>query len=82
MLDFSSPANHWSKVKLIKSFFNVLLDLIVCLLEQDLGKEHFTKIFIMLIVVSLGNDNKNYLTIDFVFPRAGSAVENLTEPLD
>jgi hypothetical protein len=81
-LDFISPANYWSKVRLMKSFFNVLFDLVVCLLEQDLGKEHFCKIFIGLIVVYLGNDYKNYLTIDLVFPRAGSAVGNLTELLD
>jgi hypothetical protein len=68
--------------RLIKSFFNFLFDLVVCLLEQDLGKEHFTKMFIGLILVYLGNDYKNYLTIDLVFPRAGSAVGNLTELLD
>jgi hypothetical protein len=51
-------------------------------LEKDLGKKNFTKAFIGLLVICLGNNYKNHLTIELVFPRAQDAISNLTELLD
>jgi hypothetical protein len=54
----------------------------MCLLEKDVGRKNCTKAFIGLIVICIGNDYKNYLTIELVFPRASEAISTLTELLD
>jgi hypothetical protein len=40
------------------------------------------KIFVGLIIICLGNDYKNHLTIELVYPRAQDAIKNVTELLD
>jgi hypothetical protein len=62
--------------------FNNLVDLAGLLLEKDLGKNKNITVFVGLILIYLGNDYKNYLTIDLVFPRAQDAIRNFTELLD
>jgi hypothetical protein len=57
-------------VVFVKTIFNSLFELIVCLLEKDTDKNNRAKAFIGLIVICLGNSNKTYLTIELVFPRA------------
>jgi hypothetical protein len=66
----------------IKAIFNSLFELIICMLEKDIGTNNCTKTFIGLIVICLGNTYKNYLTIELVFPRAQDAISNFTELLD
>jgi hypothetical protein len=82
ILDMRSVAKDWKNIILVKTIFNNLLELIMCLVEKDVGKTNCTKAFIGLLVICLGNNYKNYLTIELVFPRAGDAIHNLTELLD
>jgi hypothetical protein len=82
IFDLRLIANNLTTVKFIKTIFNSFLELIMCMLEKDVGKNSCTKAFIGLTVICLGNTYKNYLTIDLVFPRAGDAIRNLTELLD
>jgi hypothetical protein len=82
VFDLSSVANHWTAIAFIKMVFNSLVDHVVLLLDQDLGKNSTTKILIGLIVICLGNDYKNHLTIELVYPRAQDAIQNVTELLD
>jgi hypothetical protein len=79
---FGSISNNWTAVALIKMVLNSLVDHVVLLLDQDLGKHSTTKIFIGLMVICLGNDYKNHLTIKLVYPRAQEAIRNVTELLD
>jgi hypothetical protein len=65
-----------------RTIFNSLVELIMCLLPKDVGKKNCTKAFIGLIVICVGNDYKNYLTIELVFPRASEAISTLTGLLD
>jgi hypothetical protein len=69
-------------VVFIKTIFNSLFELIICLLEKNIGKYNCTKAFIGLMVICLGNSYKTYLTIQLVFPRAQDAISNFTELLD
>jgi hypothetical protein len=75
-------AKDWTTIIFIKTIFNSLFELIIGLFENDVGKNNFTKPFIGLLVIYLGNNYKNYLTIELVYPRAGVAIQNLTELLD
>jgi hypothetical protein len=80
--DMRSVARNWTIVLFIKTTFNSLFEFILCLVEKDVGKENCTKAFIGLIVICLGNDYKNYLTIQLVLPRASDAIGSFTELLD
>jgi hypothetical protein len=80
--DLSSVRNESSTVGFIKSMCASLLELISCFLEKDVGKRNFTKTLIGLILICLGNDYKNYLTIELVYPRAVDPIQNVTELLD
>jgi hypothetical protein len=82
ILDMHSFAKDWTTTTFIKTVFNSLFELIICLFENDVGKNNFTKAFIGVLVICLGNNYKNYLTIQLVYPRAGDAISNLTELLD
>jgi hypothetical protein len=82
IFDMGSVPNNWTIVIFIKTIFNSLFEFIMCLVEKDVGKETRTKAFIGLLVICLGNDYKNYLTIELVYPRAGEAIRNFTELLD
>jgi hypothetical protein len=82
IFDLRSFSNNWTSILFIKTVFNGLFELIMCLIEKDVGKKTCTKAFIGLIAVCLGDIYKNYLTIDLVFPRAGAAISNFTELLD
>jgi hypothetical protein len=80
--DPSSVASHLTVLKFIKKILNSLFDLIVVLLEQDLGRSNSIKICVGLIAIYLGNEYKNQLTIELVYPRAQDAFRNVTELLD
>jgi hypothetical protein len=82
IFEMHSIAKNWATIFFIKTIFNNLLELIMCLLEKDVGKENCAKIFIGLIVICLGNTYKNYLTIDLVYPRAVDVISSFTEMLD
>jgi hypothetical protein len=82
IFDFSSVSNNWTSVAFIKMVLSSLVDHVVLLLDQDLGKNSTTKIFVGLIVICLGNDYKNHLTIELVYPRTQDAIQNVTELLD
>jgi hypothetical protein len=82
IFELSSITNHLTVVTFIKKILNSLADLVVVLLEKDLGKRNSIKIFVGLIVIYLGNEYKNRLTIELVFPRAEDAIRNITELLD
>jgi hypothetical protein len=82
IFDLSSITNHLTVVTFIKKISNSLVDLVVVLLEKDLGKRNSIKIFVGLIAIYLGNEYKNQLTIELVFPRAEDAIRNITELLD
>jgi hypothetical protein len=69
----------YQTVVFIKTIFNTLFELIICLLEKDIGRNNCKKAFIGLIVICLGNSYKTYLTIELVFPRAQDAISNFTE---
>jgi hypothetical protein len=75
-----------AKLRTIIIFFKTILtslfELVICLLEKDVGKKNCTKVFIGLIVICPRNTYKNFLTIELVFPRAGDAINNLTELID
>jgi hypothetical protein len=77
-----SVGNHLATINFIKTIFNSLFELIICLLEKDVGKKNCAKAFIGLLVICLGNTYKNYLTIELVYPSAGDAISNFTELLD
>jgi hypothetical protein len=83
VFDLSSLSNYWTAVAFMKMVFSSLVGQVAALLEKDLGKKT-TKItvFVGLMFIYLGNDYKNHLTIDLVFPRAQSAIQNVTELLD
>jgi hypothetical protein len=59
-----SAGNHRATIIFIKPFFNSLFELIICLLEKDVGKTNCAKAVIGLLVICLGNTYKNYLTIE------------------
>jgi hypothetical protein len=59
-----SAGNHRATTIFIKTGFNGLFELVMCLLEKDLGKKNCAKAFIGLLVICLGNTYKNYLTIE------------------
>jgi hypothetical protein len=80
--DGRSAVMNWTPIIFIKTIFNSLFELIMCLVEKDVGKQNCAKAFIGLLVICLGNDYKNHLTIELVYPRAGGAIHNLTELLD
>jgi hypothetical protein len=82
LFDMRSIANKWAAIMFINTICNSLVEMIVSLLEKDIGRKNCTKTFIGLIVICLGNTYKNYLTIELVFPRAGDAISNFTELLD
>jgi hypothetical protein len=82
IFDLSLVRNESSTVRFIKSMCASLLELISCFLEKDVGKRNFTKTLIGLILICLGNDYKNYLTIELVYPRAVDPIQNVTELLD
>jgi hypothetical protein len=82
ILDTRPVAKDWTTIIFIKTILNNLFELIICVFENDVGKNNFTKPFIGLLVIYLGNNYKNYLTIELVYPRAGIAIHNLTELLD
>jgi hypothetical protein len=82
IFDLSSVRNESNTVGFIKSMCDSLLELISCFLEKDVGKRNFTKTLIGLILICLGNDYKNYLTIELVYPRAVDPIQNVTELLD
>jgi hypothetical protein len=82
IFDPSSVPSHLTVVTFMKTIFNSLFDLIVLLLEQDLGRSNSIKICLGLIVIYLGNEYKNQLTIELVYPRAQDAIRNVTELLD
>jgi hypothetical protein len=65
MLYMHSVAKDFTNIILIKAIFNSLVELIMCLVEKDLGKKNCAKAFIGLLVICLGNTYKNYLTIEF-----------------
>jgi hypothetical protein len=80
--DMHSIAKNWTTIIFITTIFNSLFELIMCLLEKDVGKKNCINAFMGLIVICLGNTYKNYLTIDLVYPRAVGAIGNFTELLD
>jgi hypothetical protein len=82
IFDIRSVAKNWTTIIFIKHIINSLLELIMCLLEKDVGKKNCKKAFIGLIIICLGNTYKNYLTIELVYPRAGDAIMNFTQLLD
>jgi hypothetical protein len=82
IFDFSSATDRWTLEAFMKSIVNCSLVLVVSLLEKDLGKKNSAKIFIGLIVICLGNNYKNYLTIELVYPRVQNTIQNVTELLD
>jgi hypothetical protein len=82
MLGTRPVAKDWTTIIFIKTILNSLFELIIGLFENDVGENNFTKPFIGLLVIYLGNNYKNYLTIELVFPRAGDAISTLTELLD
>jgi hypothetical protein len=82
MFEVNSLVSHWTSVKFIKTICNSLVELIACLLENNIGKNNCTKAFIGLIAICVGNTYKNYLTIELVYPRAGDAIGNVTQLLD
>jgi hypothetical protein len=82
VLDMRSVVYNQTTIIFIKTIFSSLTELIICLLEKDIGKNNCTKAFIGLIGICLGNTYKNYLTIELVFPRAGDTINNFTELLD
>jgi hypothetical protein len=61
---------------------NGCIDLVVSLLEKDLGKRSSVKTLLGLIVIGLCNTYNNFPTIPLVFPRTGDAIQNVTELLD
>jgi hypothetical protein len=77
-----SVGKNWTAIIFIKNIFNSFVELISCLLEKNIGKNNCTKAIIGLIAICVGNTYKNYLTIELVYPRAGNAIQNLTELLD
>jgi hypothetical protein len=77
-----SIRKDWNNIDFIKTVFNSFVELIMCLVEKDVGKNNCTKAFIGLLVICLGNNYKNYLTIELVFPRAGDTIRNLPQLLD
>jgi hypothetical protein len=81
-LDTRPVAKDRTTIIFIKTILNNLFELIICLFENDVGKNNFAKPFIGLLVIYLGNNYKNYLTIELVFPRVGDAISTLTELLD
>jgi hypothetical protein len=80
--DVHSVAKNWTNFMFIKTILNSLFELIMCLLEKDVSRRNLIKTLIGLIAICLGNDYKNYLTIELVYPRAGDAISNFTELLD
>jgi hypothetical protein len=82
IFDTQSDSKIRTSISFFRTIVNSLVELIICLLEKDLGRKNGTKTFIGLIVICVGNDYKNYLTIELVFPRAAQAISNLTELLD
>jgi hypothetical protein len=78
IFDMRSVAKDATTVICIKTIFNRLVKLTVCLLEKDVGNKNSAQAFIGLLVICLGNNYKNYLKIEVVYPRAG----DLTELLD
>jgi hypothetical protein len=82
IFDIRSVAKNWNTIIFMKNIFSSLFELFMCLLEKDVGKKNCTKAFIGMLVICLGNNYKNYLTIELVYPRAGDVIQNLTELLD
>jgi hypothetical protein len=70
-----SAGNNWVTINFIKTAFNSLFELIICLLEKDVGKKNCAKAVIGLLVICLGNTYKNY-------PREADAIHNFTELFD
>jgi hypothetical protein len=82
VFDTHSDSKLMTSIIFLRTIFNSLVELNMCLLEKDVGRKNCTKALIGLIVICVGNDYKNYLTIDLVFPRASEAISTLTELLD
>jgi hypothetical protein len=82
IFDMRSIEKTWTTGILTKTIFNSLFELIMCLFEKEVRKNNCTKVFIGLIVIYLGNNYKNYLPVELVYPRTGDAIRNLTEMLD
>jgi hypothetical protein len=82
VFDMRSVSKNWTIIIFSRTFFNSLVELIVGLLEKDVGKNNCTKALIGLIGICVGNTYKNYLTIELVYPRAGDAIQNFTALLD
>jgi hypothetical protein len=62
--DMSPVAKDWTAINFIKTICNSLVELILCLLEKDMGKKNCTKVFIGLLVICLGNAYISYFTIE------------------
>jgi hypothetical protein len=82
IFDTQSDSKIRTSISFLRTIFNSISEIIICLLEKDMGRKIFTKALIGLIVICVGNDYKNYLTIELVFPRASEAISTLTELLD
>jgi hypothetical protein len=80
--DLSSVTSQFTFVTFIKNILNSLDDMVAVLLEKDLGKQNSIKILVSLVVIYLGNEYRNQLTIELVYPRAQDAIRNVTELLD
>jgi hypothetical protein len=77
-----SAGNHLATTNFIKTVFNNLFELIISLLEKDVGKKNCVKAVIGLLVICLGNTYKNNLTVELVYPREAVAIHDFTELLD
>jgi hypothetical protein len=82
VLDLISVPNHWTANCFIKCTLNRLIDLVVSLVEKDMGKRSSVKTLLGLTGICLGTNYKNFLTIQLVFPRTANAIQNVTELLD
>jgi hypothetical protein len=82
IFDMCSVSKNWTTIVFIKTTFNSLLELIMCLIEKDVGRKNIRKALVGLIAICIGNTYKNYLTIELVYPRCGDAIRNVTELLD
>jgi hypothetical protein len=83
VFDWHSARKDTTKTVIFtKTIFSHLVVLCATILENSFGKGNCLKILIGLLVIYLGNDYKNYLTIELVYPREGDAIRNVTELLD
>jgi hypothetical protein len=82
MYGFTRNPKALKTVELARICGGRLAEQFLCLIEKDVPTRNVLNVMLSLVVIYLGNEYKNFLTIDLVFPRTTKAIQNLTGLLD